>query len=413
MKFIGVLFTALILLAEFTYSQTDWNITGQLQLRSELDGRDFSNETHPLTFTSLRTRLGVEKGFGDLNFFVQIQDSRVFGEENNTLANFRNLDLHQGYVQLSNIFSTPLSLQAGRFELVYGTERFFGAVGWHYVGRSWDGGRLKLRPGFNLDIFALTQSENQPYIANALPALYPDPAVPVVSSSIYGFWASFYPVKEHQIDPFYYYDVNRAKVNNELAVSRHTAGLNYFYKGSSFNTIFEGAYQFGSLDTSDIGAYLLSLQIMYTPSDWKLGAGADILSGTDPEGDKIGTFNPAYGTNHKFYGFMDYFINIPSNTNSLGLQDFYFTTGINPSNSKFGANLWIHHFTSNQELVDESTFGQEIDLILSYTHIKGTTLSLGGSLFLPGELMKTKFRTVNGVREDTAFWTYLMISANL
>ena len=64
-----------------------WKLKGQIQLRSEVDGRDFSNDTHPLTFASLRTRLGVEKTFDEkVQLFVQFQDSRVFGEEPNTLS---------------------------------------------------------------------------------------------------------------------------------------------------------------------------------------------------------------------------------------------------------------------------------------------------------------------------------------
>ena len=83
----------------------DWKFSGQIQLRSEIDGRDFRHRTHPLTFASLRTRVGVEKTFMDkVTFFVQIQDSRVFGEEGNTLTAIDNIDLHQGYVTLKQLF---------------------------------------------------------------------------------------------------------------------------------------------------------------------------------------------------------------------------------------------------------------------------------------------------------------------
>jgi hypothetical protein len=411
----SLLLVLVILLTTLSYSQRgDWNITGHLQLRSELDGRDFSNTTHPLTFTSLRTRLGVEKGFGGLNFFVQIQDSRVLGEEQNTLASIRNLDLHQGYVRLSDLFDLPMDLQAGRFEMVYGTERFFGAVGWHYVGRAWDGARLSLKPGFKLDLFALTMLEEQNYIGNAVPSIYPYPSESIHSISLYGMWASFASAG-NQIDPFLYYEINRLKFNDEPILSRYTAGLNYLFKRNTFSLTFEGAYQFGEIMNTDIGAYLLSLQLMHTGNAFRFGGGADILSGTEQTAggnDKIGYFDPAYGTNHKFYGFMDYFINIPANTRSLGLHDFYLTTGFTPAESKFSGNIWLHYFTSNQKLVDQSLFGQEIDLTLSYNFMRGTSLTWGGSIFLPGDLMKTFFRST-AVREDPAFWTYVMISAGM
>ena len=106
-----------------------WKLNGQIQLRTELDGRDFSNDTHPLTFASLRTRFGIEKTFDKkVQLFVQFQDSRVFGEEPGTLSAIDNIDLHQGFVRLMKPFEWDVNVQAGRFEVVYGTERFFGAV---------------------------------------------------------------------------------------------------------------------------------------------------------------------------------------------------------------------------------------------------------------------------------------------
>ena len=100
-----------------------WKILGQVQLRSELDGRDFSNDTHPLTFASSRIRLGVQKSFDEkVVLFLQVQDSRVFGSESGTLSNSKNLDFHQGYVKLNKLFGWNWSVQAGRFEVSYQPE---------------------------------------------------------------------------------------------------------------------------------------------------------------------------------------------------------------------------------------------------------------------------------------------------
>ena len=108
-----------------------WKIKGQIQLRSEVDGRDFSNDTHPLTFASLRTRLGIEKTFDKkLQLLVQFQDSRVFGEEGSPNTDLMNIDMHQGFVKLLKPCDWDLKVQAGRLEVVYGTERFFGASNW-------------------------------------------------------------------------------------------------------------------------------------------------------------------------------------------------------------------------------------------------------------------------------------------
>jgi hypothetical protein len=407
MKFFALIIISLIIIPVSGLAQNDdWKITGHLQLRSELDGRDFNHKTYPRTFASLRTRLGVEKSLSNLNFFVQFQDSRVFGEEPSTLSNLQNIDLHQGYVTLSNPFDLPFSLQAGRMEVVYGTERFFGAVGWHYVGRSWDGVRLKIKSGFNLDLFALTRVETQKYIGNAVPM---DPVTlsqPTRSASVYGLWSSFVISPNNQLDPFIYYDVDRV---GEISYSGATAGLNYFFKHANSSVIFEGAYQFGDNLGLDISAYLLSLQLMHNVSSFKFGAGADLLSGLgDERGTVYRNFNPAYGTNHKFYGFMDYFINIPMNTYSLGLNDYYMTAALQPQDSKISANIWVHYFTPNKKAGDLSSFGQEVDLTVIYNFFKGTSITWGGSVFIPGNIMRASFQ-----RPDTAFWSYVMITAGI
>jgi hypothetical protein len=64
---------------------------------------------------------------------------------------------------------------------------------------------------------------------------------------------------------------------------------------------------------------------------------------------------------------------------------------------------------NDPEPINESTFGQEIDLTFRYNFIKGTSITWGGSVFIPAALMKAFFTP----REDVAYWSYLMITANL
>ncbi|MFO7447340.1 MAG: alginate export family protein [Ignavibacteriaceae bacterium] len=418
-KFLIIIFV--VVFTSSSFAQDEWKFSGQLQLRTELDGRDFSHDTHALTFASMRTRVGVEKTFMDkVNFFVQIQDSRVFGEETNTLASIDNIDLHQGYVTLKELFDWDMDVQAGRFEVVYGTERFFGSVGWHYVGRSWDGVRLKFYPGFKLDVFALTHTESVPYIGNAVPALYPLNQTPTPAYSVYGIWESGVIDAQNQLDLFGYYEVNRQKITgtDDFVIDRFTIGANHFGKYGNLSTIAEAAYQFGKVGIIDVSAYLVSLQASYKAENWKLGAGADILSGRD-YADNYNVFSPSFGTNHKFYGFMDYFINIPQNTSDLGLHDFYLNASFAPNDSKFSASLDLHHFSTDQSLFitsefspdgeEESSLGQEIDLTVKYNFIQGTSLTWGGSAFIPGKIMKAFFSG----RGDVGFWSYLMVTANL
>ncbi|MCK9425322.1 MAG: alginate export family protein [Ignavibacteriaceae bacterium] len=418
MKSIGsALITIILFSGVFAQEKTDdWKITGQVQLRSELDGRDLSNKTYPLTYTSLRTRVGVAKTFEKSDLVIQMQDSRIFGEEATTLSNSKNLDLHQAYVKLNNPFELLLTMQAGRFEVAYGTERFFGSAGWHYVARSFDGVRFSFDLGAKTDLFALTHSDVSSYIANALPGTYRYPAKYDSSYSIYGFWMNKKINDVHTADFFGWYEVNRKKSNlKEKDVSQFTIGANHNGNYGDFSSLTEAAFQTGKRKNLKVWAYLISLQGGYKLNEVKFGLAVDLLSGntsTDTENNNV--FNPAFSSGHKFYGYMDYFINIPANTNNLGLNDYYFMIDWMPKNSKFALNTNVHHFTSNKHAVSgENIFGQEIDVTVKYNFVKGTTITWGGSAFLPGNLMKSIFKTAIGERNDTAFWSYVMITANL
>ncbi len=408
----------------FAQELDGWKLNGQIQLRTEVDGRDFSNSTHPLTFASLRTRLGVDKTFDKkVQLFVQFQDSRVFGEEPNTLTPIDNIDLHQGYVKLMKPFDWDVYVQAGRFEVAYGTERFFGAVGWHYVGRSFDGVRFTILPeDWKLDLFGLTVYESVDYIGNATPLIYPSPSELSRRYSVYGFYKNFQIDESNNFDLLTYYEANHQRTAGGAKIADIvTFAGSYFGNYGKFKTTIETAYQFGKyIEVRDISSYLISVTVKYNLGILDLGTGADILSGTDPNSiDTKNSFETTFGTNHKFYGYMDYFINIPNNTYNLGLNDIYASANFSPAGSKFNFDAAFHLFMSNQSINitttenpegnDENMFGQELDLTIKYAFTENTSLVWGGSLFFPGQL----FKTVYSPREDTGYWTYLMITATL
>ena len=101
-----------------------------------MDGRDFLTRTIPNAYALLRSRLGAYiTPVENVQVFLQVQDSRAFGEETiggrfNTISNTRNLDLHQGYLKVDDLFVDGLSAKVGRTELSYGNERLVGPVGW-------------------------------------------------------------------------------------------------------------------------------------------------------------------------------------------------------------------------------------------------------------------------------------------
>jgi hypothetical protein len=410
MKKIMLSFVVIILFSvSYAQDASSWKFSGQVQLRTELDGRDFSNKTFPLTFSTIRTRFGVEKFVSEkVLFFAQLQDSRSLGQGTPT-SFLSNVDLHQGYIKLINPFDWDLEVQAGRFQMVYGTERFFGASNWSHIARSFDGVRFALLPKkFDLDLFALTINDTQAPVPNAFPGAYNYPAKDVPSFSLYGFYKKSDLTEKSKLDVFGYYEVDRKDVKPDTnAINRFTIGTSYFGNYGNFSTIVEAAYQLGKISGADLSAYLISVSGSYKAGISTFTGGADIISGNDPKTpSKINAFNVGYGTNHKFYGYMDYFL---ASSGGLGLNDFYVKADIKPDNSKFNFAIDLHHFMSNQKaLSGKSTFGQEIDLTVVYRFVPGTSITWGGSVFLPGELMKAIFAP----REDVAFWSFVMITAN-
>ena len=91
------------------------------------------------------------------------------------------------------------------------------------------------------------------------------------------------------------------------------------------------------------------------------------LSGEDDPGDgKHKVFDTLYATNHKFYCYMDYFLNIPVHTLGSGLSDIHVKVAIKPSPDA-SLRLAYHTFLANEDytLSDGSTsarFSTAVDL---------------------------------------------------
>ena len=104
MKKVSLFFITIILLSSsLLIAQDNLKVNAQVRPRFQYDNKDFNSNTCANTFTELRSRLGVAYSpTTDLTGFVQIQDSRLFGSEASTLADSKNLDLHQAYFLIDN-----------------------------------------------------------------------------------------------------------------------------------------------------------------------------------------------------------------------------------------------------------------------------------------------------------------------
>lgn len=400
------LFIASLIIISFSnlFSQENIKFSMQIRPRFEIDNRDFKSSTNPNTFTLLRTRLGFSfNPTKTLNGFIQIQDSRTFGEEQSTLSNSKNLDIHQAYFIVKDLFELPIDIKIGRIELAYGSEKFIGSVGWSNIGRAFDGGIITYKnKSLKVDLFALREFEK----------FNPSDSL---DQNIYGLFTDLYLISSYKIQPFIIWQ----RVNPTSYLDRATLGL--YLKGNlgKFQHEFDFGYQLGSAFIAnrkqDVNALTFSLNGSYT-FDLKckptIGLQFDYASGDNNFADNnYKTYTSLYPTGHKFYGYMDYFVNLQNDTYGLGIMDFTAKFNFNPANSlSFNFNYHLFKSAEDYRLINNTTtnsFGSEFDIVLGYKYNDYVTFEGGASLFLPGEIFKEK----RG--KDNSTWFYIMATINL
>jgi hypothetical protein len=325
--------------------------------------------------------------------FVQLQDVRIFGEESNTLSDFRadNLDLHQGWVQVGGD-EAGLSVRAGRQELAYGGERLIGAVGWAQQGRAFDGARLRAHPSdrTRVDVLGIQLSESFS-------------AARSVDATFWGAYGVFEAGAGRTLDLF---ALRQSVEAADADTKQWTAGLRYVATDGGFTYRLEGAVQTGERGGQDVAAHLFGARLGRDFADGKAGLTlwADLLSGTDPTSSKVGAFDTLFGTNHKFYGYADLFLDIPAHTSGRGLVDLA-VKGRWQVHPDWTARLDVHRFTvAESGGLASGALGTEIDLTLARAAFSGVRISGGAARVLSGDALGI----VRGITDDVTF-AYLML----
>jgi len=256
------------------------------------------------SLASSRVRVGVAYDLTpDVNFFVQMQDARIFGSEgqigttattnstgaqavSQTNSNSTGVDLHQGYIQLKNVLVPGLSLKAGRQEIIFGDHRLFGNFGWSQTGNSFDGVRFtQTTEKVDVDLFWARiidvagtgfQGANNNNIPFALATgCVSGPGTTCTQSTgnqdIYGAYVTIKPVKNWTIEPYWFLlqdarsnfannatgigtaAVNTISTAQAAAQTRNFLGGRVNGKAGSgvvMDFTYEGNYQFGSIADS-------------------------------------------------------------------------------------------------------------------------------------------------------------------
>ncbi len=392
-----------------------FTFNAQLRMRPEADNRDLSSRTRINTYTAMRTRLSITASpLKNASAMIQFQDSRIFGQEKSPTDDSKNVDLHQAYIELKQFLWNKLDIRAGRTEIAYDNERLIGSSNWNQVGRAFDGIRatIRLNDRMHLDGFGF-QVEEKSVPPNAADSASLSKSVPDQDDRwLTGLYFKYTPTEMNNLSVYIMSDRDGTKKTTTTgsqkdSLSRVTTGFYGKYSYNGFIFISETAYQFGSVTGNHIRAYMVTASLAYLfkerPLNPEITIGGDILSGDNKTSDSYArVFNTLYASNHKNYGYMDYFLDIPKHTKNLGLRDAFLKIKINPLKT-LKVELAYHNFSSQKKHLGYNSrfFGHETDLMMQYRFNKHFQWEQGASVFIPGKLMK---QYIGG--RDTGYWLY-------
>jgi hypothetical protein len=222
-------------------------------------------------------------------------------------------------------------------------------------------------------------------------------------------------------------DPDTASYKEKVAYSQ-TFGARYTYKGSKVKADGAFYYQGGKNGSNtDLQAFYFTANVYIQATSWfNIGLGGEYLSGTSTVNQKLPgrtdqSFNPFYGTNHKFNGLMDYFY-VGNYNGQNGLIDLYlplrFTVKkwfFSLAPHYFMAAATVSSFDVNNQLVQDFSdpLGTEIDFVFGYTFSKNLHIRGGYSQMFATETMQVVKYPDNPAGEyyqNTNNWAWLMLT---
>jgi hypothetical protein len=429
---------AIIFISGHSQGFTQLSMSAQIRTRSEMrDGQGtlLPKGSDAAFFVSQRSRLNVQYVMPRIKAGFSLQDVRVWGQDvstinRNTAQELNGLMLHEAWAEvlLSDTANktTRIVLKVGRQELVYDDQRLVGNLDWLQQARRHDAALIKFEHNsWRLHgAFAFNQNrENQSgtVFNSTTPGGY---AATTNGGVMYKSMQMFYAARSFRSghlsflflsDQFSRYStdsLNNVLVKNYRAGTwaRHTTG--FYYESGMEHAAFNASayYQFGRNNSGEkTSAILLSAFGSHKTRKWNIGAGIDFTSGS-PGGGTNKTFDPLYGTPHKFWGAMDYFY-AGSGFGKGGLVDVFARIRYQ-ANSRFSITADAHSFSSASSIpnVPGRRFGEEVDVIASWLITRDVSLEGGvAHFFNTAALTSPSVKNVANAKQG-ANWAYLMLN---
>lgn len=388
-------------------------------------------------FISQRMRINGEYKHEKFKIYASMQDVRTWGSVGNSAIDTKGLlSLFEGYGEL--YFTKKITAKVGRQVLSYDDDRILGGLDWAMQARRHDAGVFKYTDStWAIHVGA---AYNQDAEANrSIPYTVKNGSVNNYRS-IQFLWANKQIKKMNLSFLFLNNGMPYNKVDgvtgkkDSIILYQQTFGLRAEYKGDKLQGLVYAYYQMGDDATptstassvpkwEKTSAFDVCAEVGYKPIKGLLVTlGAEMLSGNSQTDTTRAyrvvnhAFNPYYGTNHRFNGYMDYFY-VGNHTNSVGLMDAYLRVHYTYKKVLIGVNG--HYFNAAAPIRDtrvttsiaalNANLGGEMDATLSYNFTDGVAIQGGYSQFF-GTYSLMALRSPKGMSlNPKSNWAYLSI----
>ncbi|MFA8451006.1 MAG: hypothetical protein ACEPOW_09960, partial [Bacteroidales bacterium] len=309
------------------------------------------------TFIEQRTRLNFDFKRNKLQFYLGLEDTRLWGQEGNpSLDMDMNLGVYQAFVNYQ--FANKFSVQFGRQLIDYNNERLFTKGNWTDWGNS-----------FDMAVFHYFNKNDNVKIDIGMGASASDETAyntifekDVAKYLGYMYYDNFFFDKKLELAVFSIFNGlqgGEKKDNKIITTDAKTIYANAlvgpYVRFNEGNLQLEGEfyYEFGKTQTGrDLSATFYAFSASYNVVDSLIFTlGYERNSGTDwsrnDSKDRSTAFRNYYGEGNEYLGYLCYFVDGAS-TNEAGVQDAYCDIQYSPL-PKFWVNPVLHFFFTAQD----------------------------------------------------------------
>ena len=418
MKTIGIRQIAMLIVMVLGGTTFAQEVNANLQLRPRYEYRNgfkglMPDTELPTSFVSQRSRLNLNFKQEKISAKLTLQNVRTWGDVKTTTTNDKNgIILFEAWGQY--LFDENWSTRVGRQVISYDNQRIFGEIDWLQQGQSHDAAVVSYKKGkHQLDFGAALNADSEDLFRNLYTTNYKNMQYAWYHTDFSNFQMSLLA-----LNTGFQYE-QPATTNLEIDYIQ-TFGTFLKYKKNKLDADLSLYAQTGkgklTSNNTTVNAYNVGVNINYAvTNEVKAGLGYEYLSGKDQTDTEniIKSFNPIFGTNHAFNGFMDYFY-VGNHKNTVGLQDVYLKLNYAPNKWNFAVTP--HVFMTAADVknplasdIMDNYLGTEVDVTVGYSLHKNIGISAGYSQMFGTETLEV---LKGGNKDLDNNWAYVMVNFN-